>query len=113
MQPGCKLIATVPGGPMNAFYRHIGHRRHYKPEELKQLLEKAGFQVERVYGAGFPFFNLFRIFLMMRGEKLIKSISGPPSPLVRFAMLLLDFLFRLNLMRWGWQSIAVTHWKEN
>jgi SAM-dependent methyltransferase len=110
MQPGCKLIVTVPGGPMNTFYRHIGHRRHYRPAELKQLLERAAFRVERVYGAGFPFFNLFRIFLTARGEKLIKSITGPPSPLVRFAMFLLDFLFRFNLMRWGWQTVAVARW---
>src|SRR5215475_6582982 len=75
MQPGCRLIATVPGGPMNAFYRHIGHRRHYNPDELKQLLETAGFQLERVYGAGFPFFNLFRLFLTLRGEKLMKSVT--------------------------------------
>src|SRR5262249_48349227 len=107
-----KLIATVPGGPMNAFYRHIGHRRHYSPGELKQLLERAVFHVDRVYGAGFPFFNLFRVFLTIRGEKLIKSVTGPPSLLVRFAMLTLDFLFRFNLKRWGWQTVAVAHWTE-
>jgi len=110
MQPGCKLIATVPGGPMNAFYRHIGHRRHYNPDELKQLLERAGFQVERGYAAGFPFFNLFRIFLTLRGEKLINSVTGPPSAPVRFAMVLFDFLFRFNLMRWGWQTVAIARW---
>jgi SAM-dependent methyltransferase len=110
MQPGCKLIATVPGGPMNAFYRHIGHRRHYNPDELKQLLERAGFQVERVYAAGFPFFNLFRIFLTLRGDKLINSVTGPPSAPVRFAIVLFDFLFRFNLMRWGWQTVAIARW---
>src|SRR5215470_11384321 len=110
MQPGCKLIATVPGGPMNAFYRHIGHRRHYSPGELRQMLERAGFRVEYAYGAGFPFFNLFRIFLTARGEKLIKSVSGQPSLLVKFAVNLFDFLFRFNLTRWGWQTVAVAHW---
>jgi SAM-dependent methyltransferase len=110
MQTGCKLIATVPGGPMNAFYRHIGHRRHYSPQELRQLLESAGFRVESVYGAGFPFFNLFRVFLTVRGEKLVKDTSGPPASLVRFGMLLWDFLFRFNLMRWGWQTVAVARW---
>ena len=71
---------------MNALYRHIGHRRHYSPQELRQLLESAGFRVESVYGAGFPFFNLFRVFLTIRGEKLVKDISGLPSSLVRFGM---------------------------
>lgn len=111
MAPGCRLIVTVPGGPMNAFYRHIGHRRHYTPERLRELLTFAGFDVEQTYGAGFPFFNAFRLFLTWRGEKLFRNISGPPSSLVRFAAWLLDGLFRLNLMRWGWQTIAVARYR--
>ena len=110
MQTGCKLIVTVPGGPMNAFYRHIGHRRHYSPQELRQLLESAGFRTERVYAAGFPFFNLFRVFLTIRGAKLVQDTSGPSSSLVRFGTLLWDFLFRFNWMRWGWQTVAVARW---
>lgn len=111
MQPGCRLIVTVPGGPMNAFYKHIGHRRHYSPDDMRQLLETAGFKVERSMGAGFPFFNLFRLLLTLRGEKLITNVSGKPSLLVRFAMGMFDVLFRLNLMRWGWQTVAIARWK--
>ncbi len=107
MAPGCKLIVTVPGGPMSAFYQRIGHRRHYAASEIAPILESAGFQVERSYDAGFPFFNLFRMFVTWRGEKLIPSISGPPSVTVRFGMWLFDRLFRLNLMRWGWQTVVV------
>jgi SAM-dependent methyltransferase len=110
MTPGCKLIVTVPGGPMNAFYRHIGHRRHYKPAELRALLERAGFSVDQTYGAGFPFFNLFRLFITWRGEKFLPGVSGPPSRLVRFASWLLDALFRVNVMHWGWQTIAVARY---
>jgi len=107
MTSGCRMIVTVPGGPMNAFYRHIGHRRHYKPAELKALLERAGFRVDRTYGAGFPFFNLFRLFLTWRGDKFLPSVTGSPSALVRFASFALDLLFRFNFMHWGWQTIAV------
>jgi SAM-dependent methyltransferase len=110
MSPACRLIVTVPGGPMNAFYRHIGHRRHYQPAELRQLLETAGFRVERSLGAGFPFFNLFRLFLTWRGDKLLSSVSGRPSPLVRFASWLLNVLFYLNLPMWGWQTVAVARY---
>ncbi len=34
MSPGCKLIVTVPGGPMSAFDKHIGHRRHFSKLDL-------------------------------------------------------------------------------
>jgi trans-aconitate methyltransferase len=31
LAPRSMLAVTVPGGPMSAFDRHIGHRRHYTP----------------------------------------------------------------------------------
>jgi hypothetical protein len=96
---------------MNAFYRHIGHRRHYSPSELRKVLEEAGFSVERAYGVGFPFFNLFRLYMTWRGDKFVQTVSGEPSLLVRAAGKLLDMLFRLNLTRWGWQTIAVARYR--
>jgi SAM-dependent methyltransferase len=111
MAPGCRVVVTVPGGPMNAFYRHIGHRKHYSPVELRGLLEGAGFTVERAYGAGFPFFNLFRLFITWRGDKFVRSVSGTPSPLVRAAGKAFDLLFRLNLNVMGWQTIAVARYR--
>jgi SAM-dependent methyltransferase len=111
MAPGCKLIVTVPGGPMNAFYRHIGHRRHYTSRELRELLRTEEFEIEQTYSAGFPFFNLFQLVITWRGDKLAGSIAGPPSRVVRFGMWLFDALFRFNLMRWGWQTIAVARYR--
>jgi len=46
LAPGCRLVVTVPGGPMSAFDRHIGHRRHFTPTALGRILEQAGYQVE-------------------------------------------------------------------
>jgi trans-aconitate methyltransferase len=110
MGPNCRLVVTVPGGRRNKFDEYIGHRRHYAPEELKKLLEKAGFQVERVYGAGFPFFNLYRLLTTLRGERLIQEVSGSPSSIVRIGTLVFDVLFRFNLLhKWGWQTLAVAH----
>jgi trans-aconitate methyltransferase len=111
MAPNCKLVVTVPGGRRNKFDEYIGHRRHYTPEELKKLLEKAGFQVERVYGAGFPFFNLYRLLTTLRGERLIQEVSGTPSSIVRIGTLVFDVLFRFNLLhKWGWQTLAVARY---
>ena len=38
LAPGSRLVVTVPGGPMSAFDRHIGHRRHFSPEDLREVM---------------------------------------------------------------------------
>ena len=81
------------------------------PVELRGLLEGVGFTVERTYGAGFPFFNLFRLFIRWRGEKSLSSVSVPPSALVRVAGMVFDLLFRLNMNVMGWQTIAVARYR--
>jgi hypothetical protein len=107
MAPGCKLIVTVPGGPMSEFDRHIGHRQHYAPQELRCLLERAGFRVERASGAGYPFFDLYRRVVIARGSRLIEDVSRRPSLAARVAMRVFDALFRLNLRSRGWQTFAI------
>ncbi|MGH2719659.1 MAG: class I SAM-dependent methyltransferase [Actinomycetota bacterium] len=113
LAPGCRLVVTVPGGPMSAFDRHIGHRQHYSRLALRQLLERSGFQVDGVLGAGFPFHNLYRLAVIARGERLIKDASAESNTAASLPARLLagafDVLFRLNLpsSRFGWQMIAV------
>jgi SAM-dependent methyltransferase len=112
MAPGCQLVVTVPGGWYSAFYRHIGHRRHYTPAQLGGLLESAGFAVVRTYGAGFPFFNLYRMLVTLRGTELIAEAARPPSLLMRATAAVFQALFHLNLMRpWGWQTVAVARYR--
>jgi SAM-dependent methyltransferase len=108
MGAGCRLVVTVPGGWRSAFYAHIGHRRHYTPTQLRGLLEGAGFTVERACAAGFPFFNLYRMLVTLRGRDLIAQAAGAPTPLMRTSGAIFDALFRLNLTHpWGWQTVAV------
>lgn len=107
MAPACTLIVTVPGGPMSAFDKHIGHRQHYRPEDLRCLLERAGFRVELASGAGYPFFNLYRRVVIARGSRLIGDVSRKPSPAARIAMGVFDALFRLNVRSRGWQTFAI------
>ncbi|MGA2738125.1 MAG: class I SAM-dependent methyltransferase [Bryobacteraceae bacterium] len=112
MAPGCKLVVTVPGGWYNAFYRHIGHRRHYTPAQLSGLLESAGFTVERAYASGFPFFNIYRMLITLRGQALISDAAQEPSLLMRALGATFDALFHLNLMHpWGWQTVAVARYR--
>src|SRR5216683_115209 len=52
LAPGGQLLVTVPGGPRSAFDIHLGHRRHYSPRDLEQLLRGAGYETVEVRGAG-------------------------------------------------------------
>jgi trans-aconitate methyltransferase len=109
LAPGCRLIVTVPGGPMSAFDRHIGHRQHFTAKSMRVLLEQAGFVVERTTRAGFPFFNLYRLIVLLRGERLIDDVArGAGRRPARLVMRIFGMLFRLNLTRspWGWQVLA-------
>ena len=111
--PGCRLVVTVPGGPMSAFDHHIGHRRHFPPAYLASVLTEAGFQVDRCFGAGFPFFNLYRLTVIARGRRLSTDLrtgaGGPRS--ARIAMKVFDGLLHTTLMSgpWGWQTVGIAH----
>jgi SAM-dependent methyltransferase len=110
LAPGCVLVVTVPGGPMSAFDRHIGHRRHFTPEDLDRVLDEAGFQVERTWRAGFPFFNLYRLLVILRGRRLADDVAGTVNSRAANAMMrTLRLLFRLNVERpdWGWQILGI------
>jgi hypothetical protein len=66
------------------------------------------------FGAGFPFFNLYRLVVVARGRRLIDDVTleeagGATSSTARLAMTAFDRLFRFNLTRspWGWQIVGL------
>jgi SAM-dependent methyltransferase len=113
LAPGCRLVITVPAGPLSAFDRHIGHRAHFTPQRLDDVLRAAGLEVPDLRGAGFPFFNLYRLAVVARGRALIRDAAGDDArglPVAaRATIRLFSWLFRLNSARGrlGWQLIAV------
>ena len=116
LAPGCTLVVTVPGGPQSAFDRHIGHRQHFTPRMLRSLLEESGFTVETATTAGFPFFNLYRMTVILRGKRLITDVqsgsTAASSGLARAVMSAFRPLFSLNILGspLGWQTIATARW---
>jgi SAM-dependent methyltransferase len=116
LAPGCTLVVTVPGGPKSKFDRHIGHRQHFTPRKLGGLLQRGGFKVQLVSTAGFPFFNLYRLAVMLRGKRLITDVRGGNTArsrtLVQAAMNVFRPLFMWNLFgtSLGWQTIAIAEW---
>lgn len=109
LKPGGELIVTVPGGPLSAFDRRIGHHAHYTARRLEGELVSAGYLVEMATGAGFPFFNLYRLFVILRGDKLADDIDRAPGLMARAVMALFRALLRIALPwpAWGWQVVAV------
>jgi SAM-dependent methyltransferase len=114
MERDSTLILTVPGGPMSEFDRYIGHRRHYGEALVREVLVRSGFLVERVQLVGFPFFNLYRLLVILRGKRLIGDVeSGADESsvgrLAQTVMTIFDFLFRFNVSnsRFGWQVVAL------
>jgi len=109
LAPGARLVITVPGGPMSAFDRHIGHHAHFDRPRLERLLTDAGLEVEAIDGAGFPFFNLYRLTVIARGKRLITDAEGELKGAARAAILAFSQLFRLNSPkgRLGWQLVAI------
>ncbi len=118
LAPGATIVVTVPGGPKSEFDRHIGHRHHYTPAELGALLESEGFAVDLATSAGFPFFNLYRLVVILRGRQLIADVdartTGWRSALSTSVMALFRPLFALNIMgtSLGWQIVAVARWNR-
>ncbi len=108
-----QIIITVPAGPMAAVDKAFGHRRHYTKLELKDLLEFEGFKVQRLECLGFPFFNLYRLGLLIRGKRILNSIQkmsqSKPGVLSRLLLNIFSWLFRFNWRKGnlGWQFIAV------
>jgi SAM-dependent methyltransferase len=113
LAPGARVIVTVPGGPISAFDREIGHRQHFDRAAVRSILEKASYSVERIYLAGFPFFNLYRLLVISRGERLARDVdataSGMSSGAAGFGMKLFRVLFHANLLDspFGWQVVAI------
>lgn len=113
LAPNAKLIITVPGGPMSLFDKHIGHRQHFTRESIDEVLYNADFQVDKVHMAGFPFFNLYRLLVILRGKKLIEDVRkgthGVRWLLAATVMAILQILFRLNLPNslFGWQVFVI------
>jgi 2-polyprenyl-3-methyl-5-hydroxy-6-metoxy-1,4-benzoquinol methylase len=111
LAPAALLVVTVPGGPMSAFDRHVGHRRHYTTDNLRTLLETAGFAVVECGGAGYPFFNLYRRTVIARGRRLVSDVDavGGVSLSARAAMAVFDRLLAASPTRGrrGWQLYVV------
>lgn len=117
LRKGGAAVVTVPGGRMSRFDEIIGHHRHYGERRLEDLMSKAGFDVERVFGWGFPFHSIYRTAVRVASRASMPETDAPKESNGRLSSVLgsayslfgsgLKPLFYLNLSRWGEQMFAV------
>jgi trans-aconitate methyltransferase len=112
LAPACQLIVTVPGGPRSAYDRHIGHRRHFDLDSLRDVLVRGGYEPTTIRRAGFPAFNFYKLLVIARGKRLIADAQAPAdtsqSQLASHVMSAFRPLFKFTLRDFplGWQLVA-------
>lgn len=109
LRPGGYMVATVPGGPRTGFDVQIGHLRHFTRDSARRVFSAAGFDVVRVFGAGFPFFNLYKLAVMARGEKVASDYEGKTTVPFRVALAVFGALFKISRVKssLGWQIVLI------
>ena len=115
LAPGCRVVITVPGGPRSAFDHHIGHYQHFTAAKLRTVLTDAGYTVDRVLRAGFPFFNLYKLAVIARGKRLIADVerrtpdtqSTIPGESLMKSFFEFGFRHSRDDFPFGWQMAAV------
>lgn len=108
LRPGGRLVVTAPGGPMSQFDRDIGHRKHYGRADLRTEVERAGYRVEVVRAAGFPFFNLYKLAMIIGGDAVLQNASRHGA-MTRAGFVVFHGLLRFEATSapWGWQMFLV------
>ena len=103
------MILTTPTGPRLGTDLAFGHLRHFTPEELRDLVQEAGFEVVRQYRWGWPFQVLLRKLMNLNSERAHSSFAGGGryGPGKRLVASLWSGLFHLNMKGRGTQQILV------
>jgi len=117
LRPGGLLVVTVPAGPERFDWtdRWAGHRRRYRPEQLRALLAGAGLRDVEVRAWGFPLTGLFHRHVYRPALRRrvaaggAAAPGGPPHPLVRRAVrLLLEVDTPFTGVAPGWMGLIAT-----
>lgn len=102
------LVGTVQGTHLPAWEaREVGHVRNYARGELRQKMEAAGFQIDRLVEWGFPFYSpLYRWLLTLTQGQ---GTGGVYTWRQRFLAELIYQGFRLNSARRGDLILVLAH----
>lgn len=72
-----EILITVPGGPVRAMDRRVGHFRHFQGPELIQTLEALGCRVSPLTTWGWPVHSAYKAAISrVAPERLYGAFSG-------------------------------------
>ena len=105
---GATLLLSTQSGRVRETERRVGHLRHFTAGEMRELLERAGWEPVRVWNSGWPFHNLSKWAANLRPDSAMRQFGEKPyGPMQRFAVFVLRVLFTLNSDRRGAQLYAI------
>lgn len=108
LAPGGKLILSTQSGPVRETEQLVGHRRHFSQRQMRELLESAGFTVERVWNTGFPFHDLSKWYANLDPEGSMEAFGARAYGLRQnLVCAALRAAFKLNSSGRGAQLFAV------
>ena len=89
------ILISVPTGRMREYEVQVGHLRNFKKGEIEDFLKSNGFDVIKVFYAGFPFYSpLGRDWLNKNYKGYDESISGTFTAKQKIFHNILYILFR-------------------
>jgi 2-polyprenyl-3-methyl-5-hydroxy-6-metoxy-1,4-benzoquinol methylase len=109
-KPGGRVILTTQSGPrFKMDVEVLGHLRHYKIDDLENLICAAGFQIERSLQTGFPWISLQKRLVDSMSGLVKKTLASGAEPSLGMKALLstLSVLYRLNVKGYGPQLLVV------
>jgi 2-polyprenyl-3-methyl-5-hydroxy-6-metoxy-1,4-benzoquinol methylase len=92
--PGGIVVLTTQSGNIYKTEQFLGHLRHYRIQELCSRIEKAGFQVQKAYLAGWPWLNMQKLTTHYFQDTVQTNIVHAKELHPAFRMLFV-FLYRL------------------
>jgi len=102
------LVLTTQSGTISETERRVGHVHHFPPDEMRDLLERAGWNPIRVWNEGFPFHDLSKWFAGRNADAMMQRFdSRAYGRAERLACWMLRTAFLLNSRRRGAQLYAV------
>ena len=100
---------------MSNFDKHLGHRQHFKPKDLDDLMGSVGFQKIWSRTIGFPFFNLYKLVVILNSTRVKRMTSKAPGLLELLALKAFVVLFKANINfgPLGFQTVGLYKKDEN
>ncbi len=106
--PEALLVLSTQSGRVGETERRVGHLRHFSAEEMRSLLEIAGWTPVRIWNAGFPFHDWSkRVANLAPNQMMHRFGERRYGVMERFASFVLRLLFHVNSNRHGAQLFAI------